>query len=298
MTHYTLTWNGANLLFYKNAVLQSTTASSYASNDNGGVYYIGKQWGAPIFMVGEIGEIYLRTPHRSLGYLNDPELTASVFIQNPLNLETEDILYKTGDMGRLLEDGNLECLGRQDNQIKINGIRIEYAEIENALRCVPGIHQCACALHYFSDQRTLLVAYYTRSDNSVIPLDSTEIRRYLDTILPITMHPQRFTVLEKIPETISGKVNRKALPKPEELYYENSDFMPPETNTEFSLVSIWSDLLGIKLVGVDTNFATLGGDSLRAIKVLMKIYQNFNVEISLGEFFQNSTIRNIGKKKY
>ena len=245
--------------------------------------------------VGEIGEIYLRTPHRSLGYLNDPELTASAFIQNPLNLETEDILYKTGDMGRLLEDGNLECLGRQDNQIKINGIRIEYAEIENALRCVPGIHQCACALHYFSDQRTLLVAYYTRSDNSVIPLDSTEIRRYLDTILPITMHPQRFTVLEKIPETISGKVNRKALPKPEELYYENSDFMPPETNTEFSLVSIWSDLLGIKLVGVDTNFATLGGDSLRAIKVLMKIYQNFNVEISLGEFFQNSTIRNIGK---
>ena len=245
--------------------------------------------------VGEIGEIYLRTPHRSLGYLNDPELTASAFIQNPLNLNSEDILYKTGDMGRLLEDGNVECLGREDNQIKINGIRIEYAEIENALRSVPGIHHCACSLHYFSDQRTLLVAYYTRSDNSTEPLELSEIRNQLDTLLPVVMHPQRFILLKNIPETISGKVNRKALPKPDELYYENSDFNQPETKTEKSLASIWSELLGIKLVGIDTSFSTLGGDSLRAIKVLMKIYQTFHVEISLGDFFQNNTIRNIGK---
>lgn len=245
--------------------------------------------------VGEIGEIYLRTPHRSLGYLNDPELTASAFIQNPLNLNSEDVLYKTGDMGRLLEDGNLECLGRQDNQIKINGVRIEYAEIENALRSVSGIHHCACSLHYFSDQRTLLVAYYTRSDNSTEPLEFSEIRNQLDTLLPVVMHPQRFILLKNIPETISGKVNRKALPKPDELYYENSDFNQPETQTEKSLASIWSELLGIKLVGIDTSFSTLGGDSLRAIKVLMKIYQTFHVEISLGDFFQNNTIRNIGK---
>jgi len=244
--------------------------------------------------VGEIGEIYLRTPHRSLGYLNDPELTSSAFIQNPLNLDSEDILYKTGDMGRLLEDGNLECLGRKDNQIKINGIRIEYAEIENAIRSVPGINHCACSLHYYSDQRTLLVAYYTRSDNSTEPLELSEIRNRLDTLLPVAMHPQRFMLLKNIPETISGKVNRKALPKPDELYYENSDFNPPETKTEQSLASIWSELLGIKLVGIDTSFSTLGGDSLRAIKVLMKIYQTFHVEISLGDFFQNNTIRNIG----
>lgn len=245
--------------------------------------------------VGEVGEIYLRTPHGSLGYLNDPELTAAAFIQNPANLETVDILYKTGDMGRLLEDGNVECIGRLDNQIKINGIRIEYAEIENALRNVPGILQCACALHHFSDQRTLLVAYYTRSDNSVENLESSVIKSILDTMLPLTMHPQRFILLKAIPETISGKVNRKALPKPDELYYQNSEFISPETDTEKTLASIWSELLGVKTVGIDTSFSTLGGDSLRAIKVLMKIYQTFNIEVSLGDFFKSNTIRNIGK---
>ena len=89
----------------------------------------------------------------------------------------------------------------------------------------------------------MLVAYYTRSDNSTEPLELSEIRNQLDTLLPVVMHPQRFILLKNIPETISGKVNRKALPKPDELYYENSDFNQPETQTEKSLASIWSELL-------------------------------------------------------
>lgn len=242
---------------------------------------------------GEIGEIHIRTPYRSLGYLNDPELTAAAFVQNPLSPGKPDVIYRTGDLGRSLPDGTIECLGRQDNQIKINGVRIELAEVEAALRQVSGVAEAVCAVHGAADQRPLLVGYYTRADGGADPLPVEALKAGLDRILPATMQPHRYLRLDALPTTISGKVNRKALPRPEELYYEEGGFTAPQTPTEQALATIWTELFGIARVGTTTGFHVFGGDSLRAIRAVMRIYQSCGVEIALKDFFADSRIRGL-----
>ncbi|PWC90786.1 hypothetical protein TSH100_01775 [Azospirillum sp. TSH100] len=240
---------------------------------------------------GEIGEIHIRTPYRSLGYLGDPELTAAAFIQNPLTPDKPEVIYKTGDLGRYLSDGGVECLGRLDNQVKINGIRIELAEIEAALRQAAGVAQAVCAVQTGADQRPLLVGYYVRADGEAEPLAADALRADLDRILPANMQPHVFVGLREIPMTISGKVNRKALPRPEELFYGEDGFTAPETETERKLAAVWSELFGIARVGVTTRFHEFGGDSLRAIRAVLRIYQDCGVEIPLKDFFADNTIR-------
>jgi len=240
---------------------------------------------------GEIGEICIATPYRSLGYLHAPDLTAAVFVRNPLSQDPADVVYRTGDLGRLLPDGTVQCLGRQDGQVKLNGVRIELAEVEAVLRQVPGVAQCACAVHVLSDQRALLVGYYVRQDGGTEAIAPEVLRHHLDQHLPATMQPHRLVRLSALPTTVSGKVNRKALPKPSEVYYEAGGFVAASTPTEHTLAAIWSELLDLQEVGVTTDFQTLGGDSLRAIRALMKVYQGCGVEISLRDFYALSTIR-------
>jgi amino acid adenylation domain-containing protein len=240
---------------------------------------------------GEIGEICIATPYRSLGYLHDPALTASVFVRNPLSQDPADVVYRTGDLGRLLPDGTIQCLGRQDGQVKLNGVRIELAEIESVLRQVPGVAQCACAVHGLSDQRALLVGYYVLQDGLTEAIAPEVLRQHLDQHLPAAMQPHRVMRLPALPTTVSGKVNRKALPKPSEVYYEAGGFVAASTPTEHILAAIWAELLDLQEVGVTTDFQTLGGDSLRAIRALMKLYQGCGVEISLRDFYALSTIQ-------
>ncbi|SMH47742.1 non-ribosomal peptide synthetase [Azospirillum agricola] len=242
---------------------------------------------------GEIGEIHIRTPYRSLGYLGDPELTAAAFVQNPLSPDKPDVIYRTGDLGRLLPDGTVECLGRQDNQVKISGIRIELAEVEAALRQVPGVAQAACAVHAGADQRPLLAGYYVRADGSSDPLPADTVKAALDRILPAGMQPHTLIALADLPTTISGKLNRKALPRPEALYYQESGYVPAETATEKALAAVWNGLFGIADAGVTTRFHAFGGDSLRAIRAVLEIYQTCGVEVALKDFFANSTIREL-----
>ena len=241
---------------------------------------------------GEIGEICIATPYRSLGYLNDPALTAAAFVAHPQGSASADILYRSGDLGRLLPDGSIQCMGRQDGQIKLNGVRIELAEIEAVLARLPGVAQCACALHALRpDQSPLLVAYYTRPPGVDTSLDEASIQHHLQAHLPPAMMPHRVMRLASIPTTVSGKVNRKALPKPSEVYYGREGHVPAQTPTEVAVARIWGELMELEVVGVTTPFQTLGGDSLRAIRCLMRVYQDCGVEVSLKDFYRLSTVR-------
>lgn len=240
---------------------------------------------------GEVGEICIATPYRSLGYLNDPDLTAAAFVRNPLGTQANDVIYRSGDLGRLLPDGTVQCLGRQDGQVKLNGVRIELAEIEAVLRLLPGVDQCACSLHRLSTERAVLVAYYSQPPGQVRALDETRVRAHLEAHLPQAMLPQRIMRLASIPTTVSGKVNRNALPKPAELYYGDGEFVAPATPTESGLAGIWADLLELEAVGVCTDFQVLGGDSLRAIRALMRIHQTFGVDVTLKDFYRLGTVR-------
>ena len=249
--------------------------------------------GARLCRPGEIGEIHLRTPYRSLGYLGDPELTEASFIANPLGTEPDDIVYKTGDLGRYLADGAVECLGRMDNQIKISGIRIELAEVEAALREVADIDQAVAAIHPGANDQPFMVGYYTRRDGSAEPLSTAAIQAELNRTLPANMQPHFFMALAELPQTISGKVNRKALPRPDELIHQRIPFVAPQGELEEKIARVWSELFGFARVGVTAGFRELGGDSLKAIRAVMRIWEEVGVEIALKDFFERSTIRNL-----
>ena len=245
---------------------------------------------------GEIGEIHINTPYRSLGYFGDPELTAASFIPNPLNNEPDDILYKTGDLGRYLADGAVECLGRMDNQIKINGVRIELAEVEAALRDVAGVDQAVAAVHPGVNDQPCMVGYYTRRDRSTEPLATAAVHAELSRTLPAGMQPHFFMVLAELPQTISGKVNRKALPRPDELeIHQRIPFVAPQGELEESIARVWSELFGIARVSATTEeaFRELGGNSLKAIRAVMRMWEETGVEVALKDFFERSTIRGL-----
>ncbi|MGZ4955727.1 MAG: amino acid adenylation domain-containing protein, partial [Methylobacter sp.] len=240
--------------------------------------------------IGEIGEIYIKTPFRSKGYYRDPELTAAVFIQNPLHRDSEDIVYKTGDSGRYLPDHSVEFLGRQDNQVKINGVRIELAEIEQAVLMHDAIQQAVVIAHAVDKQDKVLVCYFVART----PLSNDALREHLRQWLPSAMLPTFFVALTEMPLNLHGKVDRKALPKPDELLYAEH-YQPPENDIEIELVKQWQQLLGLNKVGVTHAFIDIGGDSLKAMRMVSGIYKAFNVDISLKDFFAEPTVRQLAR---
>lgn len=242
---------------------------------------------------GQIGEIHIQTRYRSLGYLGEQEMTARAFIPNPVDRGSDEPLYRTGDLGRVNRDGLVECLGRTDGQLKIRGIRIEPGEIESAVRSLPGIGEVAVTAHQSSGHESTLVCYVAGVGGS--EPDADAIRTGLAEILPAALHPQIFVPLPELPKTLSGKLNRKALPRPEALLYERRAYVAPEGDIEQRLCRIWSELFGIEKIGVETSFTEFGGDSLKSIRAVARIYDEFAVEISLRDFFGNPTIRSLGK---
>src|SRR5262249_39060831 len=151
---------------------------------------------------------YIRTPYRSHGYYKQPELTAAVFIPNPFNNDPNDIVYKTGDLGRMLEDGNIEVLGRKDQQVKIRGVRVELEEINSLVRGFIGVKDVAVIDRSDTNGANFLCAYVVGNADLKIDL----MREYLNERLPGSMVPSAFVIMEKLPRTISGKIDRRALP--------------------------------------------------------------------------------------
>ncbi|MFH0787407.1 MAG: amino acid adenylation domain-containing protein [Pseudomonadota bacterium] len=238
---------------------------------------------------GKIGEICVKSPFIAKGYYRSPELTAERFVQNPLNPETRDIIYRTGDLGRYRPDLTIEFIGRRDNQVKVHGNRIELAEIENVLLSFPKINQVVVIPHQTAEMENVLVCYYTEQE----PVTRAELRELILSRLPDYMMPAYFIKMGQLPLNLNGKVNRRALPKPEELVIASYD--QPATATEKRLAKIWSEVLGLGRVGAGNPFIEIGGDSLKAIRIITRIYKAFGVEVSVRDFFSLPTIRELAR---
>lgn len=235
---------------------------------------------------GEVGEIYIRTPYLTRGYLNDPEMNARVFVQNPMIKDREDIVYRTGDMGRLLADHTIEILGRVDNQVKINGIRIELGEIEHAVLINKEVIQTVVMVHKNADHPDELICYYTGH------ISAEQLRDHLLAELNRNIIPAHFIRLNEFPVTINGKVDKKALPKPVVLI-EEDEYQAPENEIEIQLEAIWKPLLGLSRISRTTSFFKAGGTSTKAIQVISRIYRELNISIKVTDIFANNTIQKL-----
>ncbi len=241
--------------------------------------------------VGAIGEIYIRTAYRSLGYYGKPDLNKEAFIANPFRNDPTDLLYRTGDIGRILEDGNYEFLGRTDSQIKLRGIRIELSEIEAAIRTYPQIQDCVVAALEAPSGEKSLCAYYVSSAQ----VNSANLRDFLGQRLPEYMRPVAYVELPKLPLLSNGKVDRSQLPAPHQ-WLQVGGHLPPATAVEEILCGIWEEVLRLEKVGVEDSFFELGGHSLMATQVISRVRHVFNCEVSLRAFLQQPTIRKLAQE--
>ncbi|PLZ87997.1 non-ribosomal peptide synthase, partial [Fischerella thermalis CCMEE 5196] len=226
-----------------------------------------------------------------------PDLTAEKFLIKtpPLCASAslrEKTLYKTGDRVRYLRDGKLEYLGRLDYQIKIRGFRIELGEIEAVLAQHPAVEQAVVTLREDEPTEPRIVAYIV-SHPEIIP---TELRTFLGEKLPIYMMPSAFIVLEKFPLTPNGKVDRKALPKPNNLLsITTNNFIPPQTQIEQTIADIWQQLLGRENLSIHDNFFDLGGHSLLIVRMQGQLTLKLKQNISLVDLFRYPSINSLAK---
>ncbi|HEU4508042.1 MAG TPA: amino acid adenylation domain-containing protein [Pyrinomonadaceae bacterium] len=239
---------------------------------------------------GMVGEIYIRTPYRSLGYYNQPELTAAVFVPNPFSTDPNDLVHKTGDMGRVLEDGNFEYLGRRDEQVKVRGARVELKEVENAVRGQAGVLDVAVIEREDGSGYTYLCAYLVLAEG----VQTVDVAEGVAQELPDYMVPSAYVELEELPRTISGKVDRRALPA---VGAEGSgvEYVAPRTAVEELLVESWKQLLARERIGIEDNFFRLGGHSLLATQVMSRVRETFGVEVGLRVLFERPTVRGLGE---
>jgi amino acid adenylation domain-containing protein/non-ribosomal peptide synthase protein (TIGR01720 family) len=238
--------------------------------------------------IGVPGELYIGGVCLARGYLNRPELTQEKFISNPFEKLGESKLYKTGDLARYLPDGNIEYLGRIDNQVKIRGFRIELGEVEAALSQNSDV-QASCVIPREDTPGDKRLVAYLVANQGCTPTIS-ELRQFLKAKLPEYMIPNAFVMLESLPLTPSGKVDRRALPAPD-LYSEIIDkYVAPRTPIEELLAQIWAQVLKVEAVGVYDNFFELGGHSLLATQLVSRIRNIFKVELPLRELFTTGTL--------
>ncbi|MGE5339900.1 MAG: amino acid adenylation domain-containing protein [Candidatus Omnitrophota bacterium] len=238
------------------------------------------------------GELFIGGIGVSRGYLNRPELTADKFSSVSSVTSVAKKLYKTGDLCRWLEDGNIEFLGRIDHQIKIRGYRIELGEIESRLLNHESITQAVVMVNEDGTGDKFLCAYIVTSTE----IDTQNIRDYLSKNLPDYMIPSYFVKIEKLPLNPSGKVDRNALPHSVmEVKKTGHAYASPTDDIEEKLVDIWSDILGLSSLGIDDNFFELGGHSLKATIMVSKIHKAFDVHVPLTEIFRSRTVRELAK---
>ncbi|TGO02729.1 hypothetical protein PN36_20090 [Candidatus Thiomargarita nelsonii] len=231
--------------------------------------------------IGVAGELHIGGAGVSRGYFNRPELTQERFIPNPFNEGTR--LYKTGDLARYLPDGNIEYLGRIDNQVKIRGIRIEIGEIEAVLGQHPAVRENAVIV---DETETRLIAFIVLN----IENEKTDLRAFLQKQLPVI--PSAFVPMEAMPLTPNGKIDRHALLNLSVISYQLSEntFVAPRTPEEELLAGIWSTVLGHQKVGIHDNFFELGGHSLLATQIVSRIRDSFSLELPLRHLFESPTI--------
>ncbi len=234
--------------------------------------------------IGLPGELCISGVGLARGYLNNPKLTEEKFVSNSF-IQGERI-YRTGDCARLLSDGMIDFVGRIDNQVKVRGFRIELGEIESKLLEHQQIKETVVLVKETKQNDKFLVAYFVANEEVSI----TELKEYLALELPHYMIPTYFIMLDKMPLTRNGKVDRKALPDLDEENMNGAEYLPPTNETEELLVKMWSEILGIEKIGIGDNFFELGGHSLKATTLMTGIRKEFGVQIPLQEIFVKPTI--------
>jgi amino acid adenylation domain-containing protein len=245
---------------------------------------------------GTTGELYICGEGLARGYLSRPDLTAERFLPNPFARAAGERMYATGDAVRYLPDGNLEFIGRLDDQIKLRGFRIEPGEISEALRQHPLVSEAFVMVREDASDDRRLVAYVVAVAVSDIASAETELRDFLRNRLPVYMLPAAYVFLDAFPLTLGGKVNRQALPPPDPARSEAiGEFVAPQDEIERQLTAIWEDVLGVKPVGARDNFFQLGGHSLTAVRLMAFVEQRFGTKLPLSALFREATVRDLAE---
>lgn len=241
--------------------------------------------------IGVLAEMYIGGAGLAKGYLNRAELTKEKFIPNPFSNKPDARLYRSGDLARYLPNGDIEYLGRIDHQVKIRGFRIELGEIEAVLSKHPDVIEVVVIDRedHLDDKR--LVAYVVLKQKQTVI--TSELRHFLKENLPEYMVPSTLMILEKLPLTSNGKVDRRALPAPETSSVILEGFVPPRNTIEMQLARIWSNILDIYPVGVKDDFFDIGGHSLLAVRLVGEIQQKLGKSLPLATLLQNATIEHM-----
>lgn len=239
--------------------------------------------------VGVPGEIYIGGANNATGYLNRPDLTKQKFVKSPFG---DELLYRSGDLGRWNRNGELEYLQRIDKQVKINGNRVEPDEIKKVILKHPKLKEVAVLVKKNTFGEVTLVAYFTTIDD----MDLNEVRDYLKGELPGYMIPSFLVPIEKMPLNPNGKVDNAKLPDIDEISFSNQDFKAPTNKLEEDLVAIWEEILDRKPISINDNFFEIGGHSLKGTRMLAKIHRDLNLKISLRDVFAHPTIEMLANR--
>ena len=251
--------------------------------------YILDRNGQPV-PIGVTGELFIGGECVTRGYHNRPDLTAERFLPDPFRPGAR--MYKTGDVVRYWPHSNIECLGRNDNQIKLRGYRIELGEIEAALAEHHAVREAVVVTHKQNDDQRLVA--YVIPRNGQVP--HSEVREFLQTRLPDYMVPSLFMTVSSFPLSPAGKVDRRALPAPEEFKREaNKGFVTAADELELKLTRIWERVLKVSPIGTDENFFALGGHSLLAVKLFVEVEKSFGQHLPLASLFQAPTVRQLAR---
>jgi len=239
--------------------------------------------------IGIVGELYLAGKGLARGYVRRPDLTAEKFIPDPLSAQPDGRLYKTGDLARYLEDGSIEYIRRVDHQVKLRGFRIELGEIEAVLAAHVQVHEAVVVVREETSGEQRLIAYLTRETDGAIV--TSELRAYLREKLPEYMVPSQYVLLEALPLTSNGKINRRALPAPPPIATAlEASYIAPRTEVEKTITAIWQDVLQLESVGVSDNFFDLGGHSLFMVKVLSRLRETVNEDLTITDLFRYPSV--------
>jgi amino acid adenylation domain-containing protein len=241
--------------------------------------------------IGVAGELHIGGDGLARGYLHRSELTAEKFIPDPFSPDPEARLYKTGDLVRYLPSGDIDFLGRIDHQIKMRGFRIEMGEIEAVLRQHGGVNETVVVVREDTPGDQRLVAYFVPVEDST---STSDLREFLRAKLPEYMVPSALVALKAMPLTPNGKVNRGALPAPDQTDLSpTTTFAAPEDVIESRLVQIWETVLGVRPIGVRHNFFELGGHSLVAVRLMNRVEQAFGKKLPIATLLQAPTVEQL-----
>lgn len=236
---------------------------------------------------GIVGEVYIRTPYMSAGYINDSEGNKKVFIRNPFSNNKNDFIYKTGDLGRKLLDDQLELVGRADHQVKIRGVRIELSEIENSLLKHSFIQEVAVIAKEDEEHNKFLCTFYVSKDGSAI----SDLKLHVSTELPEHMVPSYFICMESLPLNKNGKTDRLKLSTWEIQVVDEGKHVEPTNEIEQKILAMWLEIFNREKISIDHDFFEIGGHSLRAARLVTDLFKEFGVEIPLKVLFEKTTIR-------